>query len=38
MARLWDVATGQPIGQPMEHGNEVDGVAFSPDRRRFLHQ
>ena len=30
-ARLWDAATGQPLGQPMKHGNPVCGVAFSPD-------
>ncbi len=31
---LWDVATGQPIGQPLRlHTNPVNGVAFSPDGR-----
>jgi hypothetical protein len=31
-ARLWDVATGQPHGQPLEgHTVPVRGVAFSPD-------
>jgi energy-coupling factor transporter ATP-binding protein EcfA2 len=30
--RLWDVATGQPHGQPLEgHTEAVWGVAFSPD-------
>jgi hypothetical protein len=30
--RLWDVATGQPHGQPLAgHTAEVYGVAFSPD-------
>jgi len=29
---LWDVATGQPIGQPLTaHTNWVNSVAFSPD-------
>jgi eukaryotic-like serine/threonine-protein kinase len=30
-ARLWDVATQQPIGQPMPHGKEVLCLAFSTD-------
>ena len=30
--RLWDVATGQPIGDPLTgHTGAVDSVAFSPD-------
>ena len=33
--RLWDPATGQPIGTPIQavtgHGSGVTGVAFSPD-------
>jgi len=30
--RLWDVATGQPVGQPLRgHTNDVNSVAFSPD-------
>jgi len=29
---LWDVATGQPIGQPLTgHTSGVESVAFSPD-------
>lgn len=29
---LWDVTTGQPIGQPLKgHSDEVMSVAFSPD-------
>jgi WD40 repeat protein len=32
--RLWDVATGQPHGQPLTgHTDAVTGVAFSPDGR-----
>ena len=34
-ARLWDAATGLPIGKPMEHPDNVDSVAFSPDGKRF---
>jgi WD40 repeat protein len=30
--RLWDPATGQPIGQPLTgHTGPVKAVAFSPD-------
>jgi WD40 repeat protein len=32
-ARLWDVATGRPIGEPMRHQNHVTAVAFNPDGR-----
>jgi len=32
--RLWDVATGQPIGEPLtNHAGTVNSVAFSPDGR-----
>ncbi|MGH3869617.1 MAG: trypsin-like peptidase domain-containing protein, partial [Pseudonocardiaceae bacterium] len=32
--RLWDVASHQPLGQPLiGHTNAVNGVAFSPDGR-----
>jgi hypothetical protein len=30
-ARLWDVATGQPIGPPMPHSGPLRLVAFSTD-------
>ena len=30
-ARVWDVATGAPIGKPLEHDGKVNGAAFSPD-------
>jgi WD40 repeat protein len=30
--RLWNPATGQPVGQPLiGHGDGVCAVAFSPD-------
>jgi WD40 repeat protein len=30
--RLWDVETGQPLGEPLKgHDNNVMSVAFSPD-------
>jgi WD40 repeat protein/serine/threonine protein kinase len=35
-ARLWDAATGKPIGQPLRHQREVRAVAFSPDGRLLL--
>jgi WD40 repeat protein/serine/threonine protein kinase len=35
-ARLWDIPTGQPIGQPMEQTRPVWTVAFSPDGRTLL--
>jgi WD40 repeat protein len=30
-ARLWDVATGQPLGEPLRHQGAVYAVAFSRD-------
>ena len=30
-ARLWDAATGQPIGSPMKHTDDVLSAEFSPD-------
>jgi WD40 repeat protein/tRNA A-37 threonylcarbamoyl transferase component Bud32 len=35
-ARLWDAATGQPVGPPLAHKNPVGTVAFSPNGRRLL--
>ncbi len=35
-ARLWDVATGRPIGLPLTHQSAVDAVAFSPDGKAVL--
>ncbi len=34
-ARVWDAATGWPIGEPMVHGRGVTRVAFSPDGKRL---
>ena len=36
IARLWDVASGGPIGEPLSHTYPVWAVAFSPDGRRLL--
>ena len=34
--RLWDAATGQPVGQPLTgHTDAVYSVAFSPDGTRI---
>ena len=30
-ARLWDAATGKPLGEPLRHDARVNAVAFSPD-------
>ena len=32
-ARLWDVRTGQPLGEPLRHGNFVSWIRFSPDAK-----
>ncbi len=35
-ARLWDTATGQPLGPPIQHQEGVGTLAFSPDGKTFL--
>ena len=35
-ARLWDAATGRPLGLPMTHQGAVRAVAFSPDGKTVL--
>jgi WD40 repeat protein/serine/threonine protein kinase len=35
-ARLWDVATGKPLGDPMPHQKPVMAAAFSPDGQAVL--
>jgi WD40 repeat protein len=35
--RVWDAATGQPVGQPMTgHTGAVSSVAFGPDGTRIV--
>ena len=35
-ARLWDAATGQPLGAPLRHEGGVTSAAFSPDGTRVV--
>jgi dipeptidyl aminopeptidase/acylaminoacyl peptidase len=35
-ARLWDAASGKPIGEPMKHENSVNSAQFSPDGQRVV--
>ncbi len=35
-ARLWNAATGKPIGPPLAHQDAVNCVAFSPDGKTVL--
>ena len=34
-ASIWSIATGERLVGPLEHGNPVVGVKFSPDGQRF---
>jgi WD40 repeat protein len=34
--RIWDTATGAPVGQPVPHEHRMTVVAFSPDGRRVV--
>ncbi len=35
-ARLWDARTGNAIGEPFNHGNEITAIAFSPDGSQLV--
>ena len=36
-ARIWDAASGKPIGEPLKgHEDAVNSAAFSPDGRRIV--
>jgi WD40 repeat protein len=34
--RLWDTATGQPLGAPLRHDAKITAAAFSPDNQTIL--
>jgi WD40 repeat protein len=34
--RLWDAATGQPLGAPMKHDGRVNGAVFDKAKGRIL--
>ena len=36
LVRLWEAATGRPLGLPMIHQDTVQAVAFSPDGKTVL--
>ena len=36
MARLWESATGKPLGPPLQHDKGVTAVAISPDGKTVL--
>jgi WD40 repeat protein len=36
MAKLWDTATGKPVGKPLNYSYPVTAVAFRPDGRVVL--
>ena len=33
---MWDAATGEPVGAPLQHQNRGQAAAFSPDGRRVV--
>src|SRR5438552_11351943 len=35
-ARLWDAASGKPVGEPMKHEGQVNSAQFSPDGQRVV--
>jgi WD40 repeat protein len=35
-ARLWDAASGKPVGEPMKHEQPVNSAQFSPDGQRVV--
>ena len=37
-ARLWDAATGKPLGTPMKHDERGDGRGLQPGRQEARHR
>ncbi len=35
-ARVWEAQTGQPVTEPMKHGDSVNSAQFSPDGKRIV--
>ncbi len=35
-ARVWEMATGKAVGQPLRHNGVIKSVAFSPDGKRVV--
>src|SRR5271157_5229095 len=35
-ARVWEVASGKAVGQPLRHNGVIKSVAFSPDGKRVV--
>jgi WD40 repeat protein/serine/threonine protein kinase len=35
-ARIWDMETGQPVGEPLQHSSYVSGAEFSPDGQHIV--
>ena len=35
-ARVWDAASGKPLGEPMRHEDDVKSAQFSPDGSRIV--
>jgi hypothetical protein len=33
---VWDVATGKPLGEPLQHKESVRAVSFSPDGTKLV--
>ena len=36
LARVWDVASWEPVGPPLRHDGDVNAACFSPDGRHVL--